>query len=132
MKCINYTHGSFYIHHSIFSDGDNSSWRLDGCRSIDSTVYPLLTLFNLLKNKPFQKVSSTLFFLDYVTILYQHTSLVMTFIFTVCLLCCINSVCVCFNQADFTPAELDSRKRLLNLEVCMIVLILLFIFQYMH
>ncbi|KAK4586149.1 hypothetical protein RGQ29_023372 [Quercus rubra] len=64
---------SFYIHHSIFSDWDKSSWRLDGCRSIDSTVYPLLTLFNLLKNKPFQK-------------------------------------------ADFTPAELDSRKRLLNLE----------------
>ncbi|CAL5337466.1 unnamed protein product [Camellia sinensis] len=65
---------SFYIHHSIFTDGDKSSWKLDAPSNIDSTVYPLLTLFKLLKTKPFQK-------------------------------------------AEFTPEELDSRKRSLNLHV---------------
>lgn len=64
---------SFYIHHSVFTVGDTSSWRLDACHSIDSTVYPLITLFKLLKITPYQK-------------------------------------------AEFTPAELDSRKRMLNLE----------------
>uniref|UniRef100_A0A5B7BJ23 SWI/SNF-related matrix-associated actin-dependent regulator of chromatin subfamily A member 3-like 3 n=1 Tax=Davidia involucrata TaxID=16924 RepID=A0A5B7BJ23_DAVIN len=64
---------SFYIHHSIFTEGDKSSWRLDAPSNIDSTVYPLPTLFKLLKIKPFQK-------------------------------------------AEFTPEELNSRKRLLNLE----------------
>ncbi|XP_057475188.1 DNA repair protein RAD5B [Actinidia eriantha] len=65
---------SFYIHKSIFSEGNKSSWRLDSPSNIDSTVYPLLTLFKLLKNKPFQ-------------------------------------------EAEFTPEEIDSRKRSLNLEV---------------
>ncbi|KAA8548778.1 hypothetical protein F0562_000462 [Nyssa sinensis] len=64
---------SFYIHHSVFTEGDKSSWRLDAPSHIDSTVYPLLTLFKLLKIKPFQK-------------------------------------------AEFTPEELNSRKRSLNLE----------------
>ncbi|KAL6989855.1 DNA repair protein rad5b [Sarracenia purpurea var. burkii] len=64
---------SFYIHNSVFMDDDKSSWRLDSPSNIDSTIYPLLTLFKLLKNKPFQK-------------------------------------------AEFTPEELDSRKRSLNLE----------------
>ncbi|GFZ14244.1 helicase protein with RING/U-box domain-containing protein [Actinidia rufa] len=58
----------FYIHKSIFSEGNKSSWRLDSPSNIDSTVYPLLTLFKLLKNKPFQ-------------------------------------------EAEFTPEEIDSRKR---------------------
>ncbi|KAL6522735.1 DNA repair protein rad5b [Orobanche hederae] len=63
---------SFYIHHSIFSDGDKSSWKLEPT-NIDSTIYPLLKLFNLLKVNPFQK-------------------------------------------AEFTPEELSSRKRSLNLD----------------
>ncbi|KAF3456838.1 hypothetical protein FNV43_RR01492 [Rhamnella rubrinervis] len=63
---------SFYIHHSIFTDVDKYSWKLDST-NIDSTIYPLLTLFRLLKIKPFQ-------------------------------------------NAEFTPEELDSRKRILNLE----------------
>ena len=37
----------------------NSSWgwKLEAV-NIDSTIYPLLTLFKLLKIKPYQKVSS--------------------------------------------------------------------------
>ncbi|KAI8561032.1 hypothetical protein RHMOL_Rhmol04G0304300 [Rhododendron molle] len=65
---------SFYIHKSIFTVCEKSSWRLDSPSNIDTTIYPLLTLFKLLKNNPFQK-------------------------------------------AEFTPEELDSRKRSLNLEV---------------
>ncbi|KAH7518617.1 hypothetical protein FEM48_Zijuj09G0190200 [Ziziphus jujuba var. spinosa] len=65
---------SFYIHHSIFTDVDMYSWKLNAS-NIDFTVYPLLTLFRLLKIRPYQ-------------------------------------------NAEFTPEELDSRKRLLNLEVC--------------
>ncbi|PRQ36459.1 putative DNA helicase chromatin remodeling SNF2 family [Rosa chinensis] len=64
---------SFYIHHSIFTEVDKSSWKLDASPNIDSTIYPLLTLFKLLKVQPYQK-------------------------------------------AEFTPEELDSRKRLLNIE----------------
>ncbi|XP_034685739.1 DNA repair protein RAD5B-like [Vitis riparia] len=64
---------SFYIHQSVFTEGNKSSWRLDAAPNIDSTVYPLPTLFKLLKIKPFQ-------------------------------------------EAEFTPEELDSRKRKLNLE----------------
>ncbi|KAL6548317.1 hypothetical protein OROGR_008738 [Orobanche gracilis] len=63
---------SFYIHHSIFSEGDKSSWKLEPT-NIDSTIYPLLKLFNLLKVNPFHK-------------------------------------------AEFTPEELSSRKRSLNLD----------------
>ncbi|KAI3700742.1 hypothetical protein L2E82_45380 [Cichorium intybus] len=59
---------SFYIHHSIFSEDGSSSWKLESSSNIDSTIYPLLTLFKLLKKNPFQK-------------------------------------------AEFTPEELDSRKR---------------------
>ncbi|CAN4116553.1 unnamed protein product [Withania somnifera] len=64
---------SFYIHHSVFTTCDKSSWRLDSPSQIDTTTYPLLTLFKLLKVKPFQ-------------------------------------------NAEFTPDELDSRKRQLNLD----------------
>ncbi|KAJ9547401.1 hypothetical protein OSB04_019944 [Centaurea solstitialis] len=64
---------SFYIHHSIFTEDGKTSWKLDANPNIDSTIYPLLTLFKLLKKSPFQK-------------------------------------------AEFTPEELDSRKRVLNLE----------------
>ncbi|XP_073155307.1 DNA repair protein RAD5B [Henckelia pumila] len=63
---------SFYIHHSIFTESDLSSWKLEP--SHNATTYPLLTLFKLLKVDPFQK-------------------------------------------AEFTPEELDSRKRHLNLDV---------------
>ncbi|GAV82378.1 SNF2_N domain-containing protein/Helicase_C domain-containing protein/HIRAN domain-containing protein/zf-C3HC4_2 domain-containing protein [Cephalotus follicularis] len=65
---------SFYIHRSIFTEIDKFSWKLDGPQNIDSTIYPLLTLFKLLKITPYQK-------------------------------------------AEFTPEELNSRKRMLNLEV---------------
>ncbi|KAK9068180.1 hypothetical protein SSX86_012291 [Deinandra increscens subsp. villosa] len=64
---------SFYIHHSIFTEDGNCSWKLDSPSNIDTTIYPLLTLFKLLKKSPFQK-------------------------------------------AEFTPEELDSRKRALNFE----------------
>lgn len=47
---------SFYIHHSVFTSCDKSSWRLDSFSQIDTTTYPLLTLFKLLKVKPFQNV----------------------------------------------------------------------------
>ncbi|KAG5613790.1 hypothetical protein H5410_013614 [Solanum commersonii] len=64
---------SFYIHHSVFTSCEKSSWRLDSPSQIDTTTYPLLTLFKLLKVKPFQ-------------------------------------------NAEFTPDELDSCKRQLNLD----------------
>ncbi|XP_060189050.1 DNA repair protein RAD5B [Lycium barbarum] len=64
---------SFYIHQSVFTSGEKSSWRLDSPSQIDTTTYPLLTLFKLLKVNPFQ-------------------------------------------NAEFTPDELDSRKRHLNLD----------------
>ncbi|KAM3239437.1 DNA repair protein RAD5B [Capsicum annuum] len=64
---------SFYIDHTVFTTCDKSSWRLDFPLQIDTTTYPLLTLFKLLKVKPFQ-------------------------------------------NAEFTPEELDSRKRQLNLD----------------
>ncbi|KAJ0970290.1 hypothetical protein J5N97_023167 [Dioscorea zingiberensis] len=66
-------HVSLYIHSSVFTDGDKSSWKLVAPSQFDSTVHPLPTLFKLLKIKPFK-------------------------------------------QADFTPEELDSRKRSLNLK----------------
>ncbi|KAM0938919.1 putative DNA helicase chromatin remodeling SNF2 family [Dioscorea sansibarensis] len=64
---------SFYIHSSIFTVGDKSSWKLVSASQLDSTLHPLPTLFKLLKIKPFKK-------------------------------------------ADFTPEELDTRKRSLNLK----------------
>ncbi|GFP95905.1 putative swi/snf-related matrix-associated actin-dependent regulator of chromatin subfamily a member 3-like 3 [Phtheirospermum japonicum] len=65
---------SFYIHHSVFTttDGDKSSWKLEPS-NIESTIYPLLMLFKLLKVNPSHK-------------------------------------------AEFTPEELDSRKRSLKLD----------------
>ncbi|PIN03264.1 Helicase-like transcription factor HLTF/DNA helicase RAD5, DEAD-box superfamily [Handroanthus impetiginosus] len=63
---------SFYIHHSVFAEGEKSSWKLEPTH-IDTTMHPLLTLFKLLKVKPSLK-------------------------------------------AEFTPEELDSRKRSLNLD----------------
>nr|GLL44138.1 putative SWI/SNF-related matrix-associated actin-dependent regulator of chromatin subfamily A member 3-like 3 isoform X2 [Ipomoea trifida] len=49
---------SFYIHSSVFKDGDKSSWRIDCPSEIETTIYPLLTLFKLLKINPFQKGDS--------------------------------------------------------------------------
>ncbi|CAH9083615.1 unnamed protein product [Cuscuta epithymum] len=46
---------SFYINRSVFTVGDKSTWRLDSPSEIDTTTYPLLTLFKLLKINPFQK-----------------------------------------------------------------------------
>ncbi|KAK6929810.1 Helicase, C-terminal [Dillenia turbinata] len=66
-------YASFYIHRSIFTEGDRSSWKLNAYNNIDSTTHPLPTLFKLLKIKPYK-------------------------------------------EAEFTPEELDSRKRLLNLQ----------------
>ncbi|KAL9161778.1 hypothetical protein ABFS82_07G042900 [Erythranthe guttata] len=63
---------SFYIHSSVFTKDNKSSWKLEAT-NIDSTANPLMTLFKLLKVKPFQ-------------------------------------------QAEFTPEELDSRKRSLKLD----------------
>ncbi|XP_027364407.1 DNA repair protein RAD5B-like [Abrus precatorius] len=61
---------SFYIHHSVFSERVDTSWRLEACGKIDDTIYPILTLFKMLDIKPSQK-------------------------------------------AEFTPEDIDSRKRLL-------------------
>ncbi|KAK4482804.1 hypothetical protein RD792_009974 [Penstemon davidsonii] len=49
---------SFYIHDTIFAKGDVTSWNLDS-RIIDTTTYPLLTLFKLLKINPSQKAEIT-------------------------------------------------------------------------
>nr|DAD27042.1 TPA_asm: hypothetical protein HUJ06_028510 [Nelumbo nucifera] len=50
---------SFYIHSSIFTEGDKSSWKLEVPSYFDSTLYPLPTLFKLLKIKPYQKAEFT-------------------------------------------------------------------------
>ncbi|OVA13929.1 SNF2-related [Macleaya cordata] len=63
---------SFYIHYSVFTEGDNSSWSLTPPSYLESIVHPLPTLLKLLKMKPFK-------------------------------------------QAEFTPEELNSHKRKLNL-----------------
>lgn len=52
-------YGSFYIHHSLFTEVTNSSWKLDAPSNIDSIIYPLLTLFKLLKIKPYQEADLT-------------------------------------------------------------------------
>ncbi|KAJ1423962.1 Zinc finger, RING-type [Sesbania bispinosa] len=62
---------SFYVHYSIFTDVVDTSWRLEASGNINSSVYPLLSLFNMLEIKPHRK-------------------------------------------ADFTPEDIDSRKRLFN------------------
>ncbi|PKU74958.1 DNA repair protein RAD5B [Dendrobium catenatum] len=62
---------SFYIHSSVFTEGDKSSWKLEATTP-NSALHPLHNLFFLLKMKPFK-------------------------------------------EADFTPEELDGRKRSLNL-----------------
>ncbi|XP_065861765.1 DNA repair protein RAD5B [Euphorbia lathyris] len=65
---------SFYIHNSVFTQLEKSQiWKLEANSFTSSTIYPLLTLFNLLKIKPYK-------------------------------------------EPEFTPEELDSRKRSLNLE----------------
>ncbi|XP_043694361.1 DNA repair protein RAD5B [Telopea speciosissima] len=64
---------SFYVHHSIFGQGDPSSRNLVEPSMQYSTSQPLPSLFKLLNIKPFQK-------------------------------------------AEFTPEELDTRKRKLNLK----------------
>ncbi|KAF7847928.1 hypothetical protein BT93_L2443 [Corymbia citriodora subsp. variegata] len=48
---------SFYMHNSIFTNDSKSSWRLDDPSNIDSTEYPLLTLFKLLKIKPYRQAA---------------------------------------------------------------------------
>nr|DAD40745.1 TPA_asm: hypothetical protein HUJ06_015068 [Nelumbo nucifera] len=53
---------SFYIHSSIFTEGDKSSWKLEVPSYFDSTLYPLPALFKLLK--PYQKAEFTLEDLD--------------------------------------------------------------------
>lgn len=68
--------GSFYIHRSVFMEGDKSSWRLDSSCNIDSTVYPLLTLFTLLKIKPYQKVLPNSFSFLFTLQLYLCTHVV--------------------------------------------------------
>ncbi|KAG9136076.1 hypothetical protein Leryth_003700 [Lithospermum erythrorhizon] len=65
-------YASFYIHSSVITKTETSSWKIEPTQS-DSTKGPLLELFEKLKLKPFE-------------------------------------------QAEFTPKQLDSRKRSLNLE----------------
>ncbi|KAH1190232.1 DNA repair protein RAD5B [Glycine max] len=46
---------SFYVHHSVFAERVDTSWRLEACGKIDDTVYPLLALLKMLEIKPSQK-----------------------------------------------------------------------------
>jgi hypothetical protein len=119
--------GSFYIHRSIFTECDKSSWRLDASYSIDSTLYPLLTLFELLKINPYQKVLSLSLSLVYIEILYKHTSCNDIYILYLKSFMFRSHYVFCFNQAEFTPEDLHSRKRVLNLEVCMTSVVFLFL-----
>ncbi|KAI3991417.1 hypothetical protein MKX01_006716 [Papaver californicum] len=46
---------SFYIHRSVFVEGDRTSWNLAPPSHMDSIFHPLPTLFQLLKIKAFKK-----------------------------------------------------------------------------
>ncbi|KAH1190230.1 DNA repair protein RAD5B [Glycine max] len=50
---------SFYVHHSVFAERVDTSWRLEACGKIDDTVYPLLALLKMLEIKPSQKAVFT-------------------------------------------------------------------------
>ncbi|ONK72320.1 uncharacterized protein A4U43_C04F18110 [Asparagus officinalis] len=50
---------SLYIHNSIFTEGDKSSFKLEASAPIDPNVCPLPTLFRLMKMKPVQKAEFT-------------------------------------------------------------------------
>ncbi|XP_033129181.1 DNA repair protein RAD5B isoform X3 [Brassica rapa] len=89
---------SFYIHSSIFTDVSKSTWRIGSSPNIESTLHPLLQLFRHLTIKPYQKARTKL-------------SCSITFFFWFLFL-----ILYIFKQAEFTPQELDSRKRSLNLE----------------
>lgn len=58
--------GSFYVHHSVFAERVDTSWRLEACGKIDDTVYPLLALLKMLEIKPSQKVIDSPFSLCFV------------------------------------------------------------------
>lgn len=48
--------GSVYVHHSVFAESVDTSWRIEACGNINTTAYPLLTLLNMLEIKPYRKV----------------------------------------------------------------------------
>ncbi|XVF62919.1 hypothetical protein PTKIN_Ptkin09bG0047400 [Pterospermum kingtungense] len=50
---------SFYIHSSIFTEGDKSSWNFDAPWNMESTLNPLLKLFKHLNIKSYQKADFT-------------------------------------------------------------------------
>ncbi|XP_022723142.1 DNA repair protein RAD5B [Durio zibethinus] len=50
---------SFYIHSSIFTEGDKSSWMFDAPWNMESRLNPLFNLFKHLKIKPYQKANFT-------------------------------------------------------------------------
>ncbi|XVF28647.1 hypothetical protein REPUB_Repub15cG0048100 [Reevesia pubescens] len=50
---------SFYIHSSIFTEGDKSSWMFDAPWNMESIINPLLNLFRHLKIRPYQKADFT-------------------------------------------------------------------------
>lgn len=83
---------------------------------IDSTVYPLLTLFKLLKIKPDQKVDVLVLLMLSILVVYLgaggRTNTSPLFGFPI----------LRFDQAEFTPEELNCRKRLLDIEVCTFVI----------
>ncbi|CAI0559180.1 unnamed protein product [Linum tenue] len=54
-----YLYVSFYVHRSIFIALESSTWTLESNTYIDSSVYPLLSLFKLLELKPYQKAEFT-------------------------------------------------------------------------
>ncbi|KAK6278867.1 hypothetical protein POUND7_019134 [Theobroma cacao] len=50
---------SFYIHSSIFTEGDKSSWMFDAPWKMESALNPLLNLFKHLNLRPYQKADFT-------------------------------------------------------------------------
>ncbi|KAI3960013.1 hypothetical protein MKW98_016737 [Papaver atlanticum] len=50
---------SFYIHRSVFVEGDKTSWNLTPPSHVESVFHPLPTLFQLLRIKAFKKAEFT-------------------------------------------------------------------------
>lgn len=96
-----------------------STWSLEAPSDIDYTVYPLLTLLKLPKIKT---ITRGAFPLSSVMMLILCTCYVMMTAHCIYVIN-IHVVYVSFFiQAEFTLEELDSRKHLLNLQVCAIML----------
>lgn len=80
MNLIDTFFGSFYVHHSVFSESVDTSWRLEACGNVNSAAYPLLTLLNMLEIEPYRKVMN-LYFEIVLLCRFVNVAFVMSLLF---------------------------------------------------